>query len=73
MILISIKDQKYNFRHQDKAVLPRVRTTRYGLNYFRYNAAQIWNELPNHFRQETSLEHFKNIIHIWITQALMSF
>ena len=58
--LISIKDQKYNFRHQDKAVLLRVRTTRYGLNSFRYNAAQIWNELPNHFRQETSLEHFKN-------------
>jgi hypothetical protein len=56
--LISIKDQKYNFRHQDKAVLPRVRTTRYGLNSFRYNAAQIWNELPNRFRQETSLEHF---------------
>jgi hypothetical protein len=27
--LISIKNQKYNFRHQDKAVLPRVRTTRY--------------------------------------------
>jgi hypothetical protein len=46
---------KYNFRHQDKAVLPRVRTTMYGLNSFRYNAAQIWNELPNHFRQETSL------------------
>ena len=36
--LISIKDQKYNFRHQDKAVLPRVRTTRYGLNSFRYSA-----------------------------------
>jgi hypothetical protein len=45
--LISIKDQKYNFRHQDKAVLPRVPSTRYGLNSFRYNAAQIWNELPN--------------------------
>jgi hypothetical protein len=40
-------------------VLPSVRTTRYGLNSFRYNAAQIWNELPNHFRQETSLEHLK--------------
>ena len=63
--LISIKDQKYNFRHQDKAVFPRVRTTRYGLNSFRYNAAQIWNELPNHFRQETSLEHFKNLIQTW--------
>jgi hypothetical protein len=22
----------------------------------------FWHELPNHFRQETSLEHFKNII-----------
>jgi hypothetical protein len=63
--LISIKDKKYKFRHQDKAVLPRVRTTRCGLNSFRYNAAQIWNELPNPFRQETSLEHFKNIIHTW--------
>ena len=63
--LISIKDQKCNFRHQDKTVLPRVRTTRYGLNSFQYNAAQIWNELPNHFRQETSLEHFENLIHTW--------
>jgi hypothetical protein len=64
--LISITDQKYNVRHYwDKAVLPRVRTARYGLNSFQYNAAQIWNELPNHFRQETSLEHFKNIIHTW--------
>ena len=42
--------------HQDKAVLPRV--TWYGLNSFLYNTAQIWNELSNHFRQETSLEHF---------------
>jgi hypothetical protein len=39
--LISIKDQKYNFRHQDKAVLPRLRTTRYGLNFFRYNNKNI--------------------------------
>ena len=63
--LINIKLQNYNFRSQETAVLPRVRTTRYGLKTFRYNAAQIWNELPNHFRQETSLEHLKNIIHTW--------
>ena len=34
--LISIKDQKYNLRHQDELVLFRVCTTRYALNSFRY-------------------------------------
>ena len=63
--LISIKDQKYNFKYQDKAVLHTVPARRYGLNSFRYNAAQIWNHLPNHLRQETSLEHFKNVIQTW--------
>jgi hypothetical protein len=56
--LINIKFQNYNFRSQETAVLPRVRTTRYGLKSFRYNAAQIWNELPNHCRRETSLGQF---------------
>jgi hypothetical protein len=53
--LINIKLQNYHFRSQETAVLPRVRATRYGLKSFRYNAAQIWNELPNHCRKETSL------------------
>ena len=57
--LINIKLQNYNFRSQETAVLPPVRTTRYGLKSFRYNAAQIWNELPNHCRRETSLGQFK--------------
>jgi hypothetical protein len=42
--LISITDQKYNFKYQDKAVSHTVPTRRYGLNYFRYSAAQIWND-----------------------------
>jgi hypothetical protein len=47
--LISIKDQKYNFR---TAVLPRERTTRYGLNSFRYNAAtNILNKNIHQFMQ----------------------
>jgi hypothetical protein len=60
--LINIKLQNYHFRSQETAVLPRVRATRYGLKSFRYNAAQIWNELPNHCRKETSLGQFKNLI-----------
>jgi len=34
-----------------------------------YNAAQIWNELPNHIRQEISLEHFKKLIQTWNSSA----
>jgi hypothetical protein len=63
--LINIKLQNYNFRSQETVVLPRVRTTRYDLKSFRYNAAQIWNELPNHCRRETSLGQFKNLIQTW--------
>jgi hypothetical protein len=59
--LINIKLQNHNFRSQETAVLPRV-STRYGLKSFRYNAVQIWNELPNHCRRETSLGQFKNVI-----------
>jgi hypothetical protein len=63
--LINIKLQNYNFRSQETAVLPRVRTIRYGLKSFRYNAAQIWNELPNHCRRERSLGQFKNLIQMF--------
>ena len=62
--LINIKLQNHNFRSQETAVLPRV-STRYGLKSFRCNAVQIWNELPNHCRRETSLGQFKNVIQTW--------
>jgi hypothetical protein len=41
--LIDIKARSYNFRSKNTAAVPRVRTTRYGMKSFRYNAAQIWN------------------------------
>jgi hypothetical protein len=36
----NIKFQNYNFRSQETAVLPGVRTTRHGLKSFPYKAAQ---------------------------------
>lgn len=63
--LVNVKIQNYSFRSQGTASIPRVRTTRYGLHSFRYSAAQLWNELPNHFRQESSLQQFKNSIQTW--------
>jgi len=49
--LVQIKQNKYSFRYQNTVHLPRVKTTRYGLNSFKYFAAKTWNDLPDHFRK----------------------
>ena len=63
--LIKIKDTKYCFRYDNITEIPSVRTTRYGLKSFRYAAAKLWNELPNHFRTQTSFNQLKNLINSW--------
>jgi hypothetical protein len=35
-LLIDIKNTSYSFRYQNKAALPQVRTTSFGLQSFRY-------------------------------------
>ena len=39
--------------------------TRYGINSFRYTASKIWNELPEHFRNETNFNQFSKLISTW--------
>lgn len=63
--LLSIKESNYNFRYSNKASLPNVRTTSYGKKSFRFNAPQIWNSLPNHFRELSSFAQFKSLITSW--------
>jgi phage FluMu protein Com len=45
--LVTLKNNKYNFRNSNTAHIdiPTVKTTRYGLNSFRYYASKTWNEL----------------------------
>ena len=45
--LITIQNSSYNFRRENQASIPQVKSTRYGLRSFRYEAARIWNCLPN--------------------------
>ena len=54
--LINIKKHQYSFRYKNTAQLPQVRTTRYGINSFRFTAAKFWNELPQNFRNETDFK-----------------
>jgi hypothetical protein len=39
--LIDIKNISYSFRYQNKAALPQVRTTSFGLQSFRYAGAKF--------------------------------
>ena len=63
--LVDIKEQSYNFRYSNTAKLPKPRTTRYGINSFRFTAAKLWNNLPNHFRQISSFNTFKSLLMYW--------
>ena len=58
--LINIKESTYNFRRENQAILPAVKSTRYGLRSF-----QIWNCLPNDLRLTESFPQFKRLLHAW--------
>ena len=49
--IVNIKKPNYNFRRENQASLPAVKSTRYGLRSFCYEAARIWNCLPNDVRR----------------------
>ena len=42
--------------------MPSVRTSRYGKATFRFEAAQLWNSLPNYIRATGDLGEFVRLI-----------
>ena len=63
--LITIHNSSYNFRRENKASIPQVKSTRYGLRSFRYEAARIWNCFPNDLRKAESFPQFRRLLHAW--------
>ena len=62
---VCFKDSSYNFMYTDLLEIPRTKSTRYGTNSFRYQAAILWNSLPEEARKITSFNHFKQLIKTW--------
>ncbi|VDI20448.1 Hypothetical predicted protein [Mytilus galloprovincialis] len=52
-------------RYVNTAEVPRPRTSIYGKRSFRFEAAQVWNSLPNEVRLMTSFDQFRNYINSW--------
>ena len=63
--LVVLKDCKYNFRYSNIVDIPRVRTTTYGKNSFKYAASVLWNDLPDDFRKISNFNQLKNILKSW--------
>ena len=56
--LLSYKNSMYSFR------VPRVRTTKYGKS-FCYEAAGVWNSLPNDLRKVEDFKGFRRLVSTW--------
>ena len=63
--LIHVKKSVYNFRRGSQLEVPRVNTTRYGLKSFRYEAARIWNILPEYIKKCETFSEFRGLLHVW--------
>ena len=45
--------------------MPSVRTTTYGQKSFRFEAARVWNDLPNNLRKVSNFREFERLICTW--------
>ena len=63
--IVKYKCSNYNFRYENMAEIPTVRTTRYGKNSFRFESARVWNSLPNEMRKAENFKEFKRLIRTW--------
>ena len=59
------KDTSYRFRYTNLLGLPRPKSTRFGINSFRCQAAKLWNALPDDSRKITDFDSFRAFIKDW--------
>ena len=60
--LFVFRNSSYSLRGKNILTLPIPRTTNYGLECIRYQAAKIWNSLSDSMRTMTSFKDFKKAI-----------
>ena len=59
------KNSSYSLHGNQRLDQPKVDTTTYGLNSFRYQGAKILNQLPSDLKKAISLNEFKSLIKTW--------
>ena len=62
MNLIKTRDHKYNLRGKNILSLPKVNSTKHGLNSSKYYAAKQWNMLPDEVRDKAGTKEFIRLV-----------
>ena len=57
--LLTARNSNYNLRGDAILKLPRVNSTKYGMKLWRYQAARLWNTIPNNLRNIDGYRSFK--------------
>ena len=57
--LTTARNSNYNLRGDAILKLPKVNSTKYGIKSWRYQAARLWNTIPNNLRNIDSYRSFK--------------
>ena len=53
------KPMPYNLRNGSKLVLPKTRSSRFGINSLKFRGSFLWNSLPVSLKNCQSLNEFK--------------
>ena len=57
--LLTARNSIYNLRGDTILKLPKVNSTKYGIKSWRYQAARLWNNIPNNLRNIDTYHSFK--------------
>ena len=57
--LLTARNSNYNLRGDAILKLPKVNSTKYGIKSWRYQAARLWNTIPNYLRNIDTYHSFK--------------
>ena len=63
--LVNLKQSSYSFRYENTLQIPTIRTVAYGQKSFRFEAARVWNSLPNELRKVSAFKDFERLIRTW--------
>ena len=59
------EDTRYDVKIKFRLKVPRVNSSTYGLHSVCFRGSELWNMLPNHFKNLPSVSTFKNKIRDW--------
>ena len=63
--LIELKTSKYSMRRTKPVVVPKSRTSKYGLKSFSHEGVRVWNSLPNELRRCENFREFRRLLRCW--------